>query len=71
MPKPTPAQRGSAPRSESVRDALAAAEAADRKAALEAQAAAAQASRLERELREAQAAGPALETDLQRARSTA
>ncbi|HZO06402.1 MAG TPA: AAA family ATPase [Solirubrobacterales bacterium] len=53
----------------SVRDALAAAESADRKAALEAQAAAAQASRLERELRDAQAAGPTLETDLQRARA--
>ena len=51
-----------------VRDALTAAEAADRKAALEAQSAAAQASRVDRELREATAAGPAIEADLQRAR---
>jgi chromosome segregation protein len=51
-----------------VRDALSAAEAADRKAALEAQASAAQAARLEREWRDATAAGPAIERDLQRAR---
>jgi chromosome segregation protein len=49
-----------------VRDALAAAEAADRKAALDAQAAAAHASRLERELRDAHAAGPSLAAELQR-----
>ena len=61
------AQRGAEERA--VRDALATAESADRKAALEAQAAAGQASRLERELRDAQAAGPALESDLQRART--
>ena len=52
-----------------VRDALTAAEEADRKAALEAQASAAQASRLERELRDAQAAGPTLDADLQRAQT--
>jgi len=52
-----------------VRDALSAAEAADRKAALEAQSTAAQASRLDRELRDARAASPGIETDLQRART--
>ncbi|MFN8637699.1 MAG: chromosome segregation protein SMC [Chloroflexota bacterium] len=51
-----------------VRDALTAAEAADRKAALAAQAATVQTSRTEREHREAQGAGPALEADLARAR---
>jgi chromosome segregation protein len=49
-------------------DAFAGAEAADRAAALEAQVAAGQASRLERELHEARASGRGIETDLQRAR---
>jgi chromosome segregation protein len=50
-----------------VRDALTAAESADRKAALDAQAAVAHASRLDRELRDAHTAGPAIDIELQRA----
>ncbi|MCC7371191.1 MAG: chromosome segregation protein SMC [Chloroflexi bacterium] len=61
-------QAGLAGEERAVRDALTAAETADRKAALDAGNAAAQASRLERELREATAAGPAIEADLGRAR---
>jgi chromosome segregation protein len=52
-----------------VREALTTAETAERKAALDAQSAAAHAALVERELRDARAAGPALEADLQRAQA--
>ena len=61
--------QGVAAEERAVRDALSAAETADRKAALDAQSSAGQTSRLERELRDARAAGPAIEADLQRART--
>ncbi|MCC6175362.1 MAG: AAA family ATPase [Chloroflexi bacterium] len=50
-----------------VRERLTLAEAADRRAALASQATVAQAARLERELRDARAVGPALDVDLTRA----
>jgi len=56
-------------RERALHDAVTAAEGTDRKAALAAHTATAQASRLERELREAHAAGPALERDHARARA--